>query len=301
MKTVLLFPGQGAQFINMGLDFLEQDPSLNIYFDKVERALKENVKDILGSEKIHETKYSQPLIFLTSVLAFESFKKRKITYDAVLGFSLGEYTALYASGILSFDDTLNLIKLRGEWMQEVADTMQGGMRAVLGLKANDIEEVIKGIPNVFVANYNEPNQTVITGDIHALDNASKRLSEKGARRVLPLKVSGAFHSPFMAPVGKKLSDYIQTLKMNQQNVDLYLNTTGDKRDNEPLYKICEQQVQSPVRFMQAINQLKKDGYTKFIELGPGQVLTGLVKKIDNNLEVANIQRQDDNINLGGNV
>ena len=143
-------------------------------------------------------------------------------------------------------------------------------------KANDIEEVIKDIPNVFVANYNEPNQTVITGDIHALDNASKRLSE-GARRVLPLKVSGAFHSPFMAPVGKKLSDYIQTLKMNQENVDLYLNTTGDKRDNEPLYKICEQQVQSPVRFMQAINQLKKDGYTKFIELGPGQVLTGLVK------------------------
>ncbi len=287
-KTAYVFPGQGAQFVGMGKDLYDNYPVAKELFEKANEILGFRITDILFSrteEELKETKVTQPAIFLHSTICAiclgDEFKP-----DMVAGHSLGEFSALVAAGALSFEDGLRLVSKRAMAMQEACQIEPSTMAAVLGLEDAKVVEVLETITDetVIAANFNCPGQLVISGSIKGVERACELLKEAGARRALPLKVSGAFHSPFMEPAREELAKAIEETEVRAPRCPIYQNVTANAvTDPKEIKANLMAQLTAPVRWTESVQAMIADGATHFIEVGPGAVLQGLVKKIDKSM------------------
>lgn len=294
-KLGLIFAGQGSQYAGMGLDWIEAFPAFETYLDQATKMLGYPVRAVLqGTEgNLNETRYTQPMMLFSTLMAYEGFKTLAIEASGMLGFSLGEYSALCASGVLSFVTMMKLIQVRASLMDECASKHPGKMAAILGLDKLTVASVCEEASSsgmVLPVNYNSPVQIVISGEVDAVLKAIQIAKEKGAKRAIELNVSGAFHSPLMQLAGVGLRDYLEPLKVFEPSVPIYMNTTAKPLHFPDLKKEMVRQIQSPVLFEQSILQMAKDGFTHFIEIGPGTVLSGLIKKNDLNLEVTHLDK-----------
>ena len=269
-----IFPGQGAQFSGMGLPLYEGS--------LLAKSLFEQANDILG---LRETKVTQPAIFLHSVILAKSLGER-FQPAMVAGHSLGEFSALVANGTLPFEDGLKLVSQRAQAMQKACDSTEGTMAAVLGLENEIVEQTCESIDGIVVAaNYNCPGQLVISGAVDAINTACDKLKEKGARRALVLPVGGAFHSPLMAPAKEQLAAAIENTTFHTPICPIYQNVTALPILNESEIKMnLISQLTAPVKWTQSVQQMIIDGGTEFIEVGPGNVLQGLVRKINREMD-----------------
>ena len=287
-----IFPGQGAQYPEMGLELYNNSDLAKDLFEKANVLLEFNITEIMfgGSvEDLKQTKVTQPAIFLHSVILSKTLGDN-FNPDMVAGHSLGEFSALVANNTLSFEDGLRLVSARAKAMQKACDNNPGTMAAVLGLENNIVEEVCKGIDGIVVAaNYNCPGQLVISGEIQGINLACEKLKESGARRALVLPVGGAFHSPLMEDAKQELEDAIKNTVFNKPICPVYQNVSAEAVSDET--KIKENlisQLTSPVKWTQSVEKMIQDGGNNFIEIGPGKVLQGLVKKINSNVEASSI-------------
>ncbi len=282
-----IFPGQGAQFSGMGLDLYEKSTIAQELFEQANKILGFAITDIMfegTAEQLKETKVTQPAIFLHSVILAkvmgDSFQP-----EMVAGHSLGELSALVANGVLSFEDGLTLVSKRALAMQKACEIQPSTMAAVLGLDDNVVEEVCAAIDGVVVAaNYNCPGQLVISGEVSAVEKACEVLIEKGARRALLLPVGGAFHSPMMEPAREELAAAIEATIFSEPMCPVYQNVTASAVTSpDEIKKNLMLQLTAPVRWTQSVQAMIADGGTEFIEVGPGKVLQGLMRKIDRNV------------------
>ena len=275
-KTAFVFPGQGSQFPGMAKDLY---PSRKDLFEKANGILGFRITDIMfdgTSDDLKATKVTQPAIFLHSVI----LAMDQPAPDMVAGHSLGEFSALVAAGALSFEDGLTLVYKRAMAMQKCCEAVPGTMAAVIALPDEVIEEVCAGIPGVVPANFNSPGQVVISGEKEAVDKACAALKEAGAKRALPLPVSGAFHSPLMEPAREELAKAIQETPFKVPVCPVYQNVTAQpSTDPEVIKENVLRQLTSPVRWTKSVQNMLADGAAKFVEIGPGTVLQNLVKRI----------------------
>lgn len=285
-----IFPGQGAQFSGMGKDLYDNSALAKELFEKANEILGFRITDIMFSgtdEQLRETKVTQPAIFLHSVVLaktkYETFKP-----DMAAGHSLGEFSALVATGALSFEDGLRLVSKRALAMQRACEIKPSTMAAVLGLEDQIVEQVCASIDGIVVpANYNCPGQLVISGETTAVENACVAMKEAGAKRAIILSVGGAFHSPMMEPAREELAAAIEATTFSRPICPIYQNVTATAiSDPEEIKNNLITQLTAPVRWTQSVQQMIKDGATLFTEVGPGNVLQGLVKKIDKEADVA---------------
>lgn len=283
MKSYV-FPGQGSQFTGMCHDLYKKHTLLKEMFQNAEDILGFNISKIMfhgSNDDLTQTKVTQPAIFIHSMAMLKVLEK-SFNPHMVAGHSLGEFSALVAARVLSFEDGLKLVSIRAKAMQRACENTKGTMAAILGLENSIIENVCQNIiGNVVAANYNCPGQVVISGELDAVEKACKALSEKGARRALILPVGGAFHSELMHEAKEELSQAINTAKFNDPICPIYQNVKGIAENS--IVSIKENlisQLTSPVRWTQSINQMIEDGASEFIEIGPGKVLQGLIKKIN---------------------
>ena len=285
-----VFPGQGAQFSGMGLDLYNQSDIAKKLFDSANSILGFKITEIMfngSAEDLKQTKVTQPAIFLHSVILAkmlgDNFKPQMVA-----GHSLGEFSALVSTGVISFEDGLKLVFKRAIAMQKACDIQKSTMAAVLGLEDSIVEKVCDSIDGVVVAaNYNCPGQLVISGEINAINEACEKLKENGARRALVLPVGGAFHSPLMNPAKEELEKAINNTTFHKPSCPIYQNVSASAVMNENKIKTnLISQLTSPVRWTHTIQQMIKDGAIEFIEVGPGKVLQGLVKKINRESEVS---------------
>ena len=279
-----IFPGQGAQFLGMGKDLYKASKKAKKMFEEANKILEFNITDIMfgeDAELLQQTKITQPAIFLHSVI-LANVLEEKFTPDMVAGHSLGEFSALVAAGYLSFTDGLRLVAKRAQAMQKACESEPSTMAAVIGLEDNIVEEICNEINETVVpANYNCPGQLVISGSIKGIQKACEKLIENGARRALPLKVSGAFHSPLMEPAKKELQKAIEETNFSQGICKIYQNVTAEANSNpEEIKQNLIKQLTSSVKWTQTMYNMKKDGLSHIIEVGPGKVLQGLFKKMD---------------------
>ena len=287
-----IFPGQGAQHSGMGLDLYNDSALAKDLFKIANNILGFEITNIMFSgsaEDLKQTKVTQPAIFLHSVILAKTLGNG-FNPDMVAGHSLGEFSALVANNTLSFEDGLKLVSARAQAMQKACDNNPGTMAAVLALEDAIVERVCKEIEGIVVAaNYNCPGQLVISGEINAINVACEKLKEKGARRALVLPVGGAFHSPLMEEAKQELENAINNTTFNKPSCPIYQNVTSFAVSDE--MKIKENlisQLTSPVKWTQSIQKMIEDGGNDFIELGPGKVLQGLVRKINGDVEASSI-------------
>ena len=277
MKVAYLFPGQGAQFPGMAQDLY---PAHKELMEKANTLLGFRITDIMfgeDGEALKATRVTQPAIFIHSTLLALSQEQKP---DMVAGHSLGEFSALVAAGALSFEDGLKLVSIRAQAMQKCCEKVPGSMAAIIGLPDNVIEEVCAGIEGVVPANYNSPGQVVISGEESAIDQACEALKAAGAKRALKLPVSGAFHSPLMEPARTELAQAIEATPFQAPRCPVYQNVTAQPTMDPAVIKAnLLAQLTSPVRWTQSVRQMLADGVTHFVELGPGAVLQGLVRRI----------------------
>lgn len=300
-KLAIVFSGQGSQYIGMGTDYFSTFPHLQRMADEI---LGYHSMDVLTHPEglIHQTEYTQPMVLLASIMGYEAFRTLNIQPSAVLGFSLGEYTALYASGVFSLKDVLSLVQFRAEAMMRATQHHEGGMAAILGLSRDEVMDVCQKASEeapVWAVNFNSPLQTVISGTKDGVLKAMELAKQQGAKRAIPLQVSGAFHSPLMASAGDELNRYLNNVIHQPAQIPIYMNVTSYPLKDDDLIGLLIQQLQSPVEFEQSILHMKEDGMTHFLEIGPGSVLTGLIKKIDNSLEVFHLDRLSELIDVKG--
>lgn len=304
-KLAICFAGQGSQYQGMALDYMTSNPTYEALASKASSLLGYDVKNILTSEhgEINDTLYTQPMILLHSILAYEAFLQLNVQVDATLGFSLGEYSALYASGIFSFEEIIKLIDLRSKHMKDCAIKNPGKMAAILGLSSDAVDQVCAQASDsnqlVVSANYNSPIQTVISGDEHAVLKAIELAKEKGAKRAMMLNVSGAFHSPLMTEAKINFLKDLENYQGNTLKFPIYMNKTAKPLNALELHDLMADQIVSPVLFEPSIRHMIEDGITHFVEIGPGRVLSGLIQKIDPHVSVTNLDRFSDLDDLKG--
>ncbi len=283
-----VFPGQGAQFVGMGKDLYENSSKAKDLFEKANNILKFRITDLMfdgTDEDLRQTNVTQPAIFLHSVILAktlgEDFKP-----DMVAGHSLGEFSALVANKTLLFEDGLKLVFARARAMQKACESEPSTMAAIIGLDDKTVEKILDSINEIVIpANYNCPGQLVISGSFKGIEIACEKLKEAGAKRALPLKVGGAFHSPLMEPARVELAEAIKSTKFSQGICPIYQNVTGQSvTDPEIIKTNLISQLTSPVRWTQIMQNMIADGAKTFIEVGPGNVLQGMVKKLDRNIE-----------------
>lgn len=287
MKHAYVFPGQGAQYPGMGKDLYDNSVEAKQLFDRANEILGFNITDIMfngTAEELKQTKVTQPAVFLHSVILA---KVLGVKPDAVAGHSLGEFSALVVAGALSFEDGLKLVAKRALAMQACCEQQPGGMAAILGLEDAVVEECCKAIDGVVVAaNYNCPGQIVISGANEAVDKACEQLKEAGARRALRLPVGGAFHSPLMEPARVELEKAIAEVEFNTPSCPIYQNVDAQPQsDSEAIKRNVIAQLTAPVRWTQSAQNMIADGINSYTELGPGNVLQGLIKKVSAEVEV----------------
>ncbi|MEO0526063.1 MAG: ACP S-malonyltransferase [Bacteroidota bacterium] len=283
-----IFPGQGAQFVGMGLDLYEKHPLAQELFEKANEILGFLITDIMFEgtpEDLKQTKVTQPAIFLHSVILSQVLGEN-FRPDMVAGHSLGEFSALVANGVLNFEDGLRLVSQRALAMQKACEIRPSTMAAVLGLEDALVENICEETEGIVVAaNYNCPGQLVISGEIEAVNLACEKLKEAGARRALVLPVGGAFHSPLMEPAREELAAAIENTSFNTPKCPIYQNvSTTAIQDEKDIKENLISQLTAPVKWTQSVQNMIKDGATHFTEVGPGKVLQGLVRKIDSNVE-----------------
>lgn len=293
MKKAYVFPGQGAQYSGMGKDLYESNPKARALFDKADEILGFKISEIMfggTDEELKQTRVTQPAIFLHSV-ALAVALGEEFQPDMVAGHSLGELSALTAAGALSFEDGLRLVSARAEAMQKACEIKPSTMAAVIALADDKVEEVCAGIDGVVVAaNFNCPGQVVISGEVESVQTACVALKEAGAKRALPLNVSGAFHSPMMEPARAELQKAIEATEFHAPRCAVYQNVDAlPHTDPVEIKQNLIAQLTSPVRWTQSVERMCADGATTFEELGPGQVLQGLIKKINKEVEVSSKQ------------
>lgn len=288
-----IFPGQGAQFVGMGLDLYENYPIAKELFEKANEILGFSITDIMfygTAEALKETKVTQPAIFLHSVI-LSKVMGANFKPDMVAGHSLGEFSALVANGVLNFEDGLRLVSKRALAMQKACELQQSTMAAVLGLEDAVVEKICAASTGVVVAaNYNCPGQLVISGEQVAIENACDAMKEAGARRALVLPVGGAFHSPLMEPAREELAAAIAATTFSAPTCPIYQNVpTTAVNSPEEIKNNLIAQLTAPVKWTQSVQQMVADGATSFVEVGPGKVLQGLVKKIHREAEVSSAE------------
>ena len=293
-KVAFVYPGQGTQYVGMGKELYENNKKAKELFDKIFNSLDINLKKVMfeGPEDLlKRTDYTQPAIVSLSLVLTELLKEKGIEPDYVAGHSVGEFAAFGGANYLSIEDAVKLVAARGRIMREVAEKVNGSMAAVLGMDAEKIKDVLKSVDGVVEAvNFNEPNQTVIAGSKEAVEKACVVLKEAGAKRAIPLAVSGPFHSSLMKEAGEKLKEEAQKYTFNIGKVKIVANTTAEllESDSEVKDEIYRQSF-GPVKWVDTINKLKSLGVIKIYEIGAGKVLSGLIKKIDKEIEVENIE------------
>lgn len=292
-KTALLFAGQGAQTVGMGKDLADAIPSARAWFDRANAALGYDLAAICYNgpdTELTKTEHAQPGIFLVSWVAFELLKERvpALKFDATAGLSLGEFTALTAAGAMNFEDGLRVVRQRGKFMQEACDVTQGGMAAVIGLDEALTREACAEA-GVVLANLNCPGQLVISGAADRIEKACELAKAKGARKAIPLPVAGAYHSPLMASAQPKLQTELAQVKISAPQVPVISNVTARPHAMpEQISVRLVEQVTSSVRWEESMRNLLAQGFTRFIELGPGTALSGFMKRIDKTAQMLNV-------------
>ena len=293
-KYVLIFPGQGAQKMGMGKDLYENSSAAKKVFDVADEVLGYSISDLCfngSDEDLVKTINSQPCILTVELAAYEALKERcpdvNVVYSA--GHSLGEYAALYSAGVIDLKTVLKFIQKRAFLMNEAAEKSNGAMAAVLGLDDDVVIKLTEKIDNVTVANFNSIGQVVITGSKDAINNSINIFKEAGAKRVIPLAVSGAFHSPFMREAGNLFVEFIKDFNFNNAKIPVYTNVDANPTVNsDEFISKLPMQIYSSVCWTQTINNIVKTGVTNFIEIGPGKVLAGLNNKINSEIKTMNI-------------
>ena len=288
-----IFPGQGAQFVGMGLDLYEKSAEAKSLFEEANGILGFSITDIMFSgtdEDLKQTKVTQPAIFLHSVILSKVLGK-DFTPQMVAGHSLGEFSALVANGVLSFADGLQLVAKRAAAMQKACELQPGTMAAVLGLEDAKVEELCAAVSGIVTpANYNCPGQLVISGELKAVEAACEKMKEAGAKKALILSVSGAFHSVLMKPAEEELAAAIEQTAFHKPLCPVYQNVTTTAVNDENAIKTnLIKQLTAPVKWTQSVQQMIADGANEFEEVGPGKVLQGLVKKINKEAVVASAE------------
>jgi|MGYP000695884304 [acyl-carrier-protein] S-malonyltransferase len=286
MKTAFLFPGQGSQYVGMGRDLYEGYPAARRIFSRANEVLGFALTDLCfegPKEELQKTVNTQPAVFVTSIACYQILREKGIESEVVAGHSLGEYTALVVAGAFSFEEALRLVRRRGQLMQEAVPLGTGGMVAVLGLDRERVERIAAeaartGIINA--ANYNCPGQVVLAGEMHALEEVVRLAKEAGAKRCVPLSVSGPFHSTLMRGAGERLAQALDEIRVRDPRIPVVANVDGSfLRTADEVRAALARQMYSPVRWEEGMRRLVEAGVEVFVEVGPGKVLSGLMKKI----------------------
>jgi [acyl-carrier-protein] S-malonyltransferase len=291
-KTALLFAGQGAQVVGMGQDLANQFPSAKAWFDRANAAVGYDLASVCFNgpdTELTKTENAQPGIFLVSWVALQLFQEQTgVKPDATAGLSLGEFTALTAAGAMSFDDCLKVLRVRGRSMQEACEATRGSMAAIIGLDEGPTREVC-ATAGVQLANLNCPGQLVISGEADKITQACELAKAKGAKRALPLPVAGAYHSPLMASAQPKLAAALEAVTLTAPKVPVMSNVTAQAHGSPTEIKArMVEQVTVSVRWEESMRALLAQGYTRFIELGPGTALSGFMKRIDKTATILNV-------------
>lgn len=296
-KTAVIFSGQGAQYVGMAKDFYDSFEDSKKVFDEADDVLDIELKKICFEENddINKTEYTQPAMVAAEVAIYEHLKNAGLKADVFAGLSLGEYSALVAAGAMTLADGIKTVRRRGILMQNEVPLGMGGMAAVIAMDADKIAEICENTPGkVQIANYNCPGQIVISGEAEAVKAASAALAEAGAKRVIPLNVSGPFHSQMLVPAGEKLYDFLQGVDVAEGFAPYYCNADAEEiTDAAKVKELLKRQVYSSVRWQQTIENMIADGVDTFIEVGPGKTLTGFMKKINREVKSINIATVDD--------
>ena len=293
-NLVFMFSGQGSQYVGMGKELYENHEAAKKVLDEADQILDFDLKGMIFNgpeEDLNNTKNTQPAIYTVSAMVKAVLAENGLKPAAAAGHSLGEYSALHAAGVLSFEDGLKLVRRRGELMDQADPEGRGTMAAVIGLADEEVEEVLNQVDGIVtVANYNSPGQVVISGEVEAVGKAEELLAEKGAKRVIPLSVSGAFHSPLMEPAKEELKNTIEAVDFNDAQIPLIANVTADyvKKSSEIKAALIKQ-LDNSVRWVETIERFKADDYEDYVEVGPGRVLKGLMRRIDRSLNAYNVE------------
>ncbi len=276
-----LFPGQGSQYSGMGRDFANFANS-EYYFKRAAEVLGFDMLEIMNGdeETLKLTENAQPAIYLTSYIAYKEMEKKGIVPDLVAGHSLGEYTALSVAGVYDFETGLYLVRKRGEYISQALEPGKGTMAAIIGLKPDVVEDIVSSIEGVYVANYNSPVQIVISGLKGSVYKAMEELKERGARKVVELKVSGPFHTPYLEYAREKMEEEISRIEFREPRIPIVMNSVGrEVRNLEEIKRYIVEQITGPVLWMQSMNRMREMGVDEFYEVGPKEVLKGLAKRM----------------------
>lgn len=295
-KIAFIFPGQGAQYIGMGQDFYKHTETGKKTYDEASQLLGFSMPELCFQEndQLNITEYTQAAMVTTSIAMMKVLEEHGVQPEAAAGLSLGEYAALVAAGVMSEQDAITTVRQRGILMQEAVPAGIGSMAAVLALSGEKIEEVIREIPDVWIANYNCPGQIVISGKKERVEAACEKLKEAGAKRTVPLNVSGPFHSGMLCEAGKKLGEVLELVTVHTPKIPYVANVTAQfVTDASQVKPLLEQQVSSSVRWQQSVEEMIQAGIDTFIEIGPGKTLAGFMRKINRNVTVLNIEKLED--------
>lgn len=295
-KKAFIFPGQGSQYVGMGKEFYENIDICRDVFDTANEKLGLEISKLCFEgpiEELNVTENTQPAVLTMNIACLKALEHYGIKADITAGLSLGEYSALICSNVIKFEDTINLVKKRGKFMQEAVPIGIGGMSAVMGLKEDILKEVCNEVSKygiIEIANLNCPGQIVIAGEVKALEKASDLCKEKGAKKVVNLPLSAPFHTSMLKSAAEKLSLELEKIKFASMKIPVITNVTGDYiKENENIKDILKLQVMSSVRWEDTIKVMIKDGVDTFIEVGPSKSLSGFIKKIDRNLRILNVE------------
>ncbi|MGO3792540.1 MAG: ACP S-malonyltransferase, partial [Enterococcus gilvus] len=286
--------GQGAQYVGMGKELYQQEKVVKETFEEASDLLGFSMEELCfeDNDQINETKFTQPAILTVSTAFLRVLTEKGFQADVVAGLSLGEYTALVASGALTFEDAVQLVHKRGQFMSEAAPTGSGKMVAVMNTASEVIEECCREASSIGIvspANYNTPQQIVIGGEVAAVEKAEELLQAAGTKRMIPLNVSGPFHTALLEPASKRLNEVLQTIVFGEMHLPVISNTTAKIMPQEDIVSLLTRQVMSPVRFSDSVVTMKELGISRAVEIGPGKTLSGFIKKIDRSLATSRVE------------